>query len=467
METNKNMDKISNESIYDTLSIDNQENDSIKEKSNIIENKNNDSESMNDSDESIEDDIEDNEIESGNQNKQIDSRNESIEDNNSLESDEIEDEEYNLPLDSYHTLPFRYTFLNKISKNQILIECNANELLEKIPVWDKQRIIQENHVLEIINYQENYYKIHKKFNFIGVIYICGIHNKNYAIIDGQHRLVAIYKLAQKYPAELFNIMVWVSDVENENKRIEMFQNINLARPISIPDLILDDHSDIINKTAGYFFENYKNFFVDNTVLKPRRPNMKLDTFKNELYESDIIEKLQIKNVKELIHYINQYNTILSNQSPDEFPKNKSGGDNEKVFNVATRKGKLYLGLYPNFEWINYLITFVKSNKIQKNIITNEQFTNNVSFKNNKLEIPSETKKQSNVETSNIVKKPEENLLNIVKETMNKKESEHEMMKKENKNIQKEIKKQLKQNDKPAEIIKNTNEPVRKFKIINK
>lgn len=334
------------------------------------------------------------------------------------ENEYFSDEDTNdILIDSYHNIPLKYTFLNKISDNEILIECNATDLINNIYIWDKQRILEETHVKDIIDYQIKNYNSNNKFSFTGIFYICGIKNKDYRIIDGQHRLAAIHTLSKLYKNYDFHIMVWVIDCKDEEERLQYFQNINLARPISFTDFLLDTESEIINKTAQHFYLSYKNFFSDTQILHPKRPNIKLDTFKNELLHYRIVEKLNITNSQELIDYIENYNTYLGTLHPDDFPK-KSSSNNAKLFNLAIKKGKLYLGMYPNFEWIDKLIENTKFKNNNKVNIENKS----VEFSTNKLNINSNDT-EINELSSKILNK-----LNPNKQQENKPENKQEIKK---------------------------------------
>lgn len=262
------------------------------------------------------------------------------------------------------TLPFSYHYLTSLNPNQILITVSASDIISNIPVWERQRIIQDSHVKDIINYQEEYFEKNNKFNFIGVFYICGINDKEYRIIDGQHRLVAIHNLMKKYQDEDFTLPVWIINVDSELERIKVFQNINLSRPISLSDLAQDEEADIINRTAEYIYKKYKGFFSETSLSKPRRPNLKLDHFKNELMERGIIQILNIRTHKELIMMILDVNTYYSNLDESNFPKGNTG-NNQKLLNLIAKKGGFYLGMFPDYSWINRMIEHEKA-KIQKN-----------------------------------------------------------------------------------------------------
>ena len=157
--------------------------------------------------------------------------------------------------------------LNSINKEQELYLCDAIKVIESIPVWDKQRILSETQVKEILEFQLNYYKEHNCFNFLGPFYICCIDNKDHRIIDGQHRLVTIHRLITKYNFKSFNVLVWCINVENEEQRYQIFRNINSAKPISLPDLFLDKTSNIINECCLRLYNEFPKFFQNTSLPK--------------------------------------------------------------------------------------------------------------------------------------------------------------------------------------------------------
>lgn len=380
------------------------------------------------------------------------SEDETIQEGIQEDADEFTDESVDeLEISSYHTLPFKYTFLNKITEKQILIEANAVDVIKHIPIWTKQRILEERHINDIVEYQSRYYKVKKTFNFIGIFYICGIKNRDYRIIDGQHRLSAINILAKRYPDAQFNIVLWVIDVENEENRIETFQNINLARSISFTDFLLDDESQIINKTSEHFYNKYRNFFSDTQLLHPKRPNMKLDNFKNELLHEEVVEKLGVGKADELINYIEKYNSYLSTQHFDIFPK-KNKSNNEKLFNLATKKGKLYLGMYPNFEWIEKMMeTALFSKNSAAKIQEKEQPVSTEIF-NKKSVITVQKPDFSKKEDTDELKQVQEEIKKLMKETTSRVETVPE--KKKSKPEKKQVEEDSEESEKDEKQDKN-------------
>ena len=80
------------------------------------------------------------------------------------DSDVLSDNESQYNFDE-HIPEWSLKKLNSINKEQELYLCDALKVIESIPVWDKQRILSETQVKEILEFQLNYYKEHKCFNF--------------------------------------------------------------------------------------------------------------------------------------------------------------------------------------------------------------------------------------------------------------------------------------------------------------
>jgi hypothetical protein len=286
-------------------------------------------------------------------------------------------------LDINLTLPFPYVAVAKIKDNEWLIQCDAIDLIENIQVWDRQRIIQETHVREIVQYQEAFHRENGDYNFVGIFYICGINDKDYRIIDGQHRLAAMNHLSKKNPENSFRINVWVTSVKSEIDRIQLFQNINLSRPVSLSDLLQDEESNIINSTAEYFYKKYKSFFSDTNLAKPRRPNMKLDVFKNELLQQGVVHILGIRTHKELIRAILETNEYYSSMDPELFPQGNTN-NNKKMVLLIQKKGGLYLGMYPDYSWINKMVEQYRLKQKLQNKIEAPEVKGEAQLKDDKI-----------------------------------------------------------------------------------
>jgi hypothetical protein len=301
--------------------------------------------------------------------------------------------------------------LEIINKEQSLYLCDAIKVIESIPVWDKQRILSETQVKEILEFQLNYYKENKTFNFIGPFYICSIDNKDYRIIDGQHRLVTIHRLITKYKFKSFNILVWLINVENEDQRYQIFRNINSAKPISLPDLYLDKTSNIINECCLKLYNDYPKFFQNTSLKKVHRPNLKIDLLKNNLFEKNIVSILKIESAEELNNYIITMNNYYLKKDDTYFPKIRNT-NTKNIILRAMKKGKLLLGLFPNYEWIDQIIEFNLFNQDVDNKINNAS----KSLEENENIFKPETPNHDLENINNIVETPRyelENINNIV------------------------------------------------------
>ena len=67
----------------------------------------------------------------------------------------------------------------------------------EIIIPDCQRIINNDNVDSIVNYQKDMYIKYGEFKFIGILIIVNFNN-NFYLIDGQHRYTAIFKLYNEY-----------------------------------------------------------------------------------------------------------------------------------------------------------------------------------------------------------------------------------------------------------------------------
>ena len=89
--------------------------------------------------------------------------------------------------------------------SNIILSVSINELIKnyKIIIPEFQRIINNNKIKEIVDYQICYKQKHNCFNFLGTLIFCRLQDKTnqstiYYLIDGQHRYEAMKILVQNY-----------------------------------------------------------------------------------------------------------------------------------------------------------------------------------------------------------------------------------------------------------------------------
>lgn len=288
--------------------------------------------------------------------------------------------------------------LNIISAKEKLVLADAFTLIDNITIWERQRLLEPKRVEELIDYQLEQKKKYNRWRFIGNFYVC-ILGHQHLLIDGQHRLQSIKQLINKYNYPSFDVIVWTFHVDNEEEIIDIFQNINKMKPMSLPDLMQDQQRDIINYACHQLMGSYKKFFSNSILGNPRRPNIKLDDLKNNLYDKKVIKKLNITDGAQLLQMIENQNKHYSRKDPSYFPV-IGKTNNTSILEKSKKKGGLYLGMYPHYDWIDSMIdiqTFKmleNESQSENNDIPKESTINNVSKSTSNLPSISQSKSTS-------------------------------------------------------------------------
>ncbi len=123
----------------------------------------------------------------------------------------------------------------------------------KIVNPDCQRLLDNDQVNKILEYQINYYKKYNEFFFSNPITLSKLNNEYY-IIDGQHRLSCIDKLYKlKYPVfKIFLVILYVDTIEELD---EKYIAINQNKPIELPNNI-NDWKNFSKYIEKYIKEKY-------------------------------------------------------------------------------------------------------------------------------------------------------------------------------------------------------------------
>ena len=164
---------------------------------------------------------------------------------------------------------------------------NTNILCPEI-----QRIIDEERVNKIVQFQYEYYMKHKTFLFIGDLTLATVDRKDFFIIDGLHRLSAIKKLAEIEDVSItsYNICVNVIEVADIEEMEYIFRIINRAQPI--PEYIMEStfsksKQSMLKDFERQFISKYKCYISD--AFKPQRPNIKIKKVMDNIYGSNLLE----------------------------------------------------------------------------------------------------------------------------------------------------------------------------------
>jgi len=255
---------------------------------------------------------------------------------------------------------------NKITNfNQTLKLVKTDELLKmELKKPNIQRILEKKKVDDILNYQLKKLKEKNRTNFIGVLTInyC-VSDNNYYLIDGQHRYKAILILYENYSHNI-DIFIEIITVNNFDELKENYNIINNSTPL--PEFSIEIDNTILEECMNIFQNRYLNIWSKS--LKCRRPYINFNYFQESLVY--IIEKLNIKNSKDLIDIVENYNKKLSYKNKDDF-----NDISEKQFEIA-KSCNFYLGLYQNcsnneycYLWTKEIVelSIIKKNKMKKKL----------------------------------------------------------------------------------------------------
>tara|TARA_B100000780_G_scaffold250841_2_gene197162 strand:+ start:4669 stop:5694 length:1026 start_codon:yes stop_codon:yes gene_type:complete len=237
---------------------------------------------------------------------------------------------------------------------QIINLINVQKILElDLIIPNLQREKDNSRIKEIVDYQLNYYKKHKTYNFIGST-LCIAKNIKYNhqyLIDGQHRYYAIKYLIEKKKID-FKIYINIIDITSNEEMIHLFELINKSLPV--PKMPTNISNYIPKIVFLYFIKKYKKFFSNSN--RPNRPNININIFQEEI--GNIIKKYPKLTADKIIDMIECANTLYKKMNQSNFPS-KGKRPNEYYLELCKKKGELYLGMFTNYEWIDHIFNGIK------------------------------------------------------------------------------------------------------------
>jgi hypothetical protein len=236
--------------------------------------------------------------------------------------------------------------------NQRKYKISAKEFLNKPMSFPPcQRSISEEHVMEIVAFQQQHFAKKSHYFFLNCIQVCSVNGVWYCV-DGQHRYSAL-KLLNDLPDWFIDIEVIHCEDEKEMK--EIFFMINKNTPL--PGFLKEEGSrEIANDFKKYIQGKYPRFVSASS--KPQRPNIHLDTFIDDMNKFKHPPARLVELVAWFEEENNEHRDYLLNSNNEQCQKLM-----EKINSVTkTRNGdKLYLGCF----WLDSI-----PNKISK--ITREK-----------------------------------------------------------------------------------------------
>lgn len=231
-----------------------------------------------------------------------------------------------------------------------------------ISLPDFQRMKNDQHVKDIFDYNDSHFKKHKCFHILGSISVGLLKSEtnHYMLLDGQHRICAYNLLYEKYKKDFsLSVEIYQKNTIEEIHDIYDRINKNLPLPICFPE-----YSDtiLVNQYINKLQKEYSNFI--KTSLKPRVPNININSLSKAIYNSEILQILKT-NKKELFE-----ETICLNNYFINLPFHILI-ENQTNWGIKLKQDKIqnsfFLGYFQEFEWLGFIIEHVKNNKCYKQI----------------------------------------------------------------------------------------------------
>jgi 5-methylcytosine-specific restriction endonuclease McrA len=224
--------------------------------------------------------------------------------------------------------------MNNHPNDHTIEQIPIDELIAHCKVPHFQRDTNLTRIQAIVEYEEEYYhKNANQFSFLGVILLSylsdletTIQEKDWYIVDGQHRFCAMRKLRElEYP----NFTVWVQWKKSDTMEdmLDLFRRMN--NHVEVPEYILKcsiNERNIYDDLRKYFTRKYSIYLSDNK--KCRSPNLHLDTFIDEIHDSNIIYRKMITQTSQLVHYIETWNQYYLNELREK--------DNDKFMKIVQK-----------------------------------------------------------------------------------------------------------------------------------
>lgn len=215
---------------------------------------------------------------------------------------------------------------------------SVKELLEQpiyVPVC--QRSIIDEHVLEIVAFQKQYYAKNAHYLFLNCIQYC-IVDRKWFCVDGQHRYAAL-KLLDDLPD--WQIDIEITYCKDMDEMHEIFRILNTNVPVPEFFKLEDEELYLMVAFKKYIQKKYASYMKSS--LTPQRPNIHLDTFVDKMRE---IKQPEYRTLDELIEWFerenNEHREYLLTIKNEQCTKML-----EKINRVTkTRNGaKFYLGCF--------------------------------------------------------------------------------------------------------------------------
>lgn len=165
------------------------------------------------------------------------------------------------------------------------VYCATINQLADVPIWEKQRILRRERAESIARE-----KMRQSFpvKLPGIITLYQLADKQYKLLDGQHRLAALKILADSGIISKDNnfCLLEVFTLEKESEARALFLEINSAMPVKLIDLpeggARPDIKGIIDGAVDSLVSQFPAFFKSS--LNPKLPHVNIDNMRDALFK---------------------------------------------------------------------------------------------------------------------------------------------------------------------------------------
>lgn len=189
--------------------------------------------------------------------------------------------------------------------------------LISVPIWEKQRILRPERVKSIARAKLKGLTAGGSLPSLpGVITLYQDRETGQlGILDGQHRLGALMMLAEEkvWDKNAYNIMVDVFETSGETEVKGLFTEINSAEPLKLVDMpgegADDKLRDTLTAAVDVLAATYPEMFKASQRCRP--PHINKDNMRDDIYQSDLMQRHGITTVAELLSHIDDINKKLA------------------------------------------------------------------------------------------------------------------------------------------------------------
>ena len=233
----------------------------------------------------------------------------------------------------------------------------ATFLLNQLKLPNIQRELDPTHIDNLsIKFSEEY-KQNGYFNF-GMFDLCYYNNTLY-LLNGQHRYAVLGRLEERHLNTSIQVKIKKTDTEQEMNNY--FQIVNDSKQSIIYKN--SNHQVILNSLRRHLTTKYVQYMVKSK--NPHKPHINLDRLMEKIDEIKLIQTLEIRDEHTIINLIEEINNFYRTiQYETDKWKSWKIPDIVNLLEKTKQKSQispLYLGIYPQFEWLDRIIKHKKEN----------------------------------------------------------------------------------------------------------